>query len=335
METSSFLSVGFTTSYTYDLSIDDKKNRECIWKIEECPLFDELILSWNGRRPFKGKWVFWVSLCQEDKWSSWIRYAEWAPHSQRTFQYAQEGSWIESYQDVVYPKDGDCRAFQVKITAEGGASLDACDTLYVCISFLDQHAPSPPDLALSSVLLPNVPCRSQIQLDHPRAQDLCSPTSITTAINFLSKETKVDPVAFAAKAHDCEFDIYGNWILNTAQAYIDLCGRFRVQVKRLQDFSTLHSYLMRKLPVVVSIRGPLIGSSHPLTFGHLICVIGYDPEKQEVLCIDSGFAEDIKTFVSYPLQDFLLAWGRRQQVAYVFEPKKLETSLAKRLSKNS
>lgn len=329
MTLSSALSTEFTNSLSFSLSSEQKKKDECIWKIEQTRPFDECILSWNGYRPKKGSWSFQVSLKQENRWSPWIQYAKWASNSQSTFKYAEEGSWIESYQDAVYPKNDQCTGFQVKVIAEEGATLETFDTLHICLSSISTYTPMRCNTALPSILLPNPPRKSQMQLNHPRARDLCSPTATSTAINYLLKSNRVDPIAFAAKIHDDAFDIYGNWILNTAQAYEELGGRFYCQVSRLNDFSSLHSRLMKNLPVVISVRGPLIGSSHPLTFGHLICVVGYDADKQRVLCIDSGFSEDEKTFVGYPLDDFMQGWGRRHQIAYIFTPKDLESSLAK------
>ena len=322
------LSADFTKTYSFDLPEGDRRGKEFLWEIGASRLFEELILSWNGKRPEKGKWMFWVSVHQ-GSWSPWIRYAEWGAHSQKTFKYAPQGSFVESYQDFVYPKDGQCDGFRIKVTAEEGADLSRFDTLYVCLSALSSLSIELPTEPLTSKLLSNVPRRSQIQLKHPRAQDLCSPTSTATAINYLLGRKKVDPVEFAAKSHDDEFDIYGNWILNTAQAYHELSGQFRCRVERLPSFSFLHSYLMRNLPVVVSIRGPLPGSSRPHTFGHLICIVGYDSGPQKVLCIDPGFPDDEQTFVGYFLKDFLEAWNRRRNIAYLFEPKNLQSTLAK------
>ena len=290
--------------------------------------FDELIFSWNGMRPKIGKWTFWASIFAEE-WSPWIKYAEWSSKLQKTFKHAPQGSKVESFQDAVYPKDGLCDAFQVKVTAEDGADLKLLDALFVCLSDLSSHAVSVPQETLRTVLLPNVPRRSQLKLEHPRYLDFCSPTATSTAINYLLGAKKTDPIAFAEKIHDDEFDIYGNWILNTAQAFQELGGKFRCRVERLSSFSMLHSFLVRGLPVIVSIRGPLAGSYRPMTFGHLICVIGYDDEQQKVHCIDSGFPEDDQTNVSYPLKDFLDAWARRQNLAYVFTPKGLESALVK------
>lgn len=313
----------FTTTHSYRLKAQDKQSEHFAFQSISSLPFDELILSWNGKRPAIGKWKFFVRLKKEERWSEPILYAEWTSASQRTFKYAPQGAWFESYQDAVYPREGYAHAFEIQVTAEDGASLLHLDTLHVCLSSLHHCGEIWEMPKFASVSLPQITGQSQMCLQHPRASDLCSPTATTTAINYLrrSGQKKIEPLDFAAKVHDDTFDIYGNWILNTAQAYVELEGLFECQTKRLAGFSALHSYLMRKLPVVVSVRGPLPGSSHPLTFGHLICVTGYDAEAKQVLCIDSGFPKDSQTTVRYYLHDFLEAWRRRYQIAYVFLPK--------------
>ncbi|HSX37328.1 MAG TPA: C39 family peptidase [Chlamydiales bacterium] len=312
------MSVSFTKTYCHPLTEQEKNEYELIWELERTHPFDELILSWNGMRPKKGKWVFWVSLFV-DTWSCWIRYAEWGPKLQKTFKYTASGSKVESYQDAVYTNEGLCNAFRIKTTAEGGADLKECHTLFACLSNLSNYSILPPKKSLPSILLANFPRRSQLTLDHPRFLDLCSPTATTSAIHFLLKKRKPpDPLALAKKIHDMEFDIYGNWILNTAEAFHQLKGKFRCHVERLDAFSTLHTYLMKGLPVIASVRGPLTGSFRPLTFGHLLCVIGYDATTQHVLCVDSAFPEDDQTAVSYPLKNFLEAWARRYNITYLF-----------------
>jgi hypothetical protein len=317
MTTLSTLASDFTKTYERDLSKEERECKECVWKMEETRPFDELIFSWNGMRPEIGKWTFWVSVEN----SPWIKYAEWGSTRQMTFKHALQGSTIESYQDAVFSKAGPMHGFQVKVTAEDGADLKELDSLFVCLSNLSSHSVLMPEEPLQTILLPHLPRRSQLKLKHPRFLDLCSPTATSTAINYLLGQKKTDPISFAEKIHDSEFDIYGNWILNTAQSYQELNGQFRCRTERLASFSTLHSYLMRGLPVIVSIRGPLVGSYRPMTFGHLVCVYGYDAKQERIHCIDSGFPEDDQTDASYPLKNFLDAWARRQNLAYVFNPK--------------
>jgi hypothetical protein len=326
MATTSTLSPDFSKTYEWDLESIQRQKKECVWEKENTFPFDELILSWNGIRPAVGKWTFSVSV-YAGKWSPWIRYAEWGKALQKTFKFSAPGEKVESYQDAVYLTEGLSDRFKIKVTATDGADLTQFETLFVCLSNLSSHAVAFPQTPLPSVQLSPFPRRSQLKLQHPRCQDLCSPTATSSAIHYLLKTKESNPIVFAEKVRDMEFDIYGNWILNTAQAFEELGGAFRCHVARLSNFATIHSYLTRGLPVIASVRGPLVGSYLPLTFGHLLCVIGYDAKLQNVLCIDSAFPEDERTFVSYPLKDFLDAWARRENIAYLFTPKTLESAL--------
>ena len=46
--------------------------------------FNELILSWNAKRPLKGKLSFFVSV-KHNYWSRWDKLAEWSHNGQQTF----------------------------------------------------------------------------------------------------------------------------------------------------------------------------------------------------------------------------------------------------------
>lgn len=312
----SFIVLLASFTNTFEFSKQESNSNEWVYEESDGNPFDELIVSWNGFRPSVGKWVFWIRLKQKD-WSPWLRYAEWTADSQKTFKSSPEGSWAESYQDAAYPKNGFCHGFQIKITAEDGANLGTLESLFACASNLKKFQISTPG-PLSTIQLRNVDGQSQMVLDHPRSRDLCSPTSTSTAVNYLLGYRLVSPTIFASKVRDVEFDIYGNWILNTAEAYEELKGSYKVHVQRLNGFQDLHSYLMQGIPVVVSLKGPLPGGALPYSSGHLLCVVGYDAEESKVYCIDSAFPSNDATRVSYSLTDFLEAWGRRKNLSYVF-----------------
>lgn len=303
----------FSTTYERILSEKDLRGTEFIWNLEAVRPFNEAIISWNGMRSGKGKWTLYVSLHQQH-WSPWLKYAEWTPTTQKTFKTAPQDSFAETYQDAAQPKSGHCDALRVKIIAEEGATLFHLDSLYACLSHSPLTIREPPDLP--PLLLSNVPRQSQIVLDHPRNTCMCSPTSTSTAINYLLRRKAIDPLLFASRSHDSEFDIYGNWILNTAEAYQQLNGAYRVYVQRLNDFTALYSHLKENCPVVVSIKGPIPGAPQVYNSGHLICVIGY--ENRRVLSIDPAAPDNESTFVSYALQDFLQAWSLRRNIAYLF-----------------
>lgn len=282
------------------------QNNSPNWEVHPSPPFDECIVSWNGSRPQIGKWVFWISLHQDGLWSSWLRYAEWGACSQRTFH--SESINATTYQDAACPRSGYATGFRIKVEAEEGADLTKLNRLTACISRLSECT-IPPFSPHSPIQISNAPGLSQIALGHPLSQRICSPTSIVNATALLTTH-RWDPIDFAKQVYDDGFDIYGNWILNVAAAP---CPCY---VERLHSFEKIDDQLKRKLPVIVSIRGPLTGTPQPYSTGHLLCVVGYKQEK--VICIDSGFPTDLQTLAEYPLPEFLIAWNRRKNLSYIF-----------------
>lgn len=274
-----------------------------LWEERDTCPFNELILSWNGIRPKQSTWTFWVSFHEGE----WLKYAEWSPDSQQTFK--SIGDFGHTNQDIAVAKEVSTH-FRIKVE---GNELEKLHRLTVCLSHSAHFSPLTPQ-NLTPVLLKDVPRQSQMVLDHPRREGLCSPTATCTAINYLFPSKRLDPIAFASRVYDAGFNMYGNWILNIAESYNQTQSPCRVE--RLADFNALHAHLVQGKPVVVSVQGTLKGTLKSYDEGHLMCVIGYDGT--QVYCIDSRFLTNEATYVSYELTDFLAAWGRRRNLAYTF-----------------
>ncbi len=303
---------------THRSFVSDSPTKKTVEVLETQIPFDELILSWNGFRPKEGFWSFSISL-YKGIWSEFIPLADWGYELQKTFSHNPFDSFAKSYQDVAIVKEGFSTGYRIQVLAKEGATLDLLQS--VTVSFgRPSELTVKPLFDLPSVLLSGVHPTSQQILQHPRAKDLCSPTSTSAAINFLLKERKVNPVHFASQSRDQSFDIYGNWILNTAAAFEALNGQYHTFVARLPDFGALHAQLIKGFPVVVSVRGPLLGAPLPYANGHLILVQGYDREARRVLCMDPAYPTDEQTISSYPLEDFLTCWTeRRKNLSYIFD----------------
>jgi hypothetical protein len=274
------------------------------WEQKSDP-FRELLISWNANRPKMGQYAIAVSVKRND-WSPWFSYAEWRAEGQRSGHVEADGVWV--YQDAVeLSQDG--TAFRVRVKAEGGATLQGFKSLHVCANCLQVSDCEP----IKNVRLA-IPGVSQMVLTDERKRRLCSPISMTAILRYLGRS--VDPIAFAEKVWDEKFDIFGNWVFNTAQGYAELGGEWSCWVEKLSGLGRLHELVSRGMPVVISVRGPLLGSAQAYEKGHLLVVCGF--EGKEVLCMDPAFPTDALTHVRYGMEDLMRAWERRSRIAYVF-----------------
>lgn len=290
-----------------------RKELQQEWKEEGLSAFDELMVSWNARRPKGGKYSIYVSV-KEKEWSPWLLYATWGKDEQSSHSCGSKEAPIRVYQDAVTLNGVVATGFKVKAVAEGGADLKDIYGVHVYTNGKKKEEP----ISYSSPIYLQIPGLSQMALQHPRSDSLCSPTATTAVVRYLLNHSGIDPIGFAKRSWDCHFDIYGNWVLNIAEASTYLGPNWQGWVERLSGFGDIYRQLQRGIPVVVSVRGPLVRSAQPYAKGHLMAVIGYDPEKQEVICMDPAFDSDEKTHVRYPLPNFVEAWERRGKIAYLF-----------------
>lgn len=301
-----------------DASMFHSYSNPKIWTEENIPAFDELFLTWNGNRPLQENYHFYVSVKLED-WSPEILYASWGKNLQSTFISRTPDESILGYQDALNVLKGKkATGFRIRVADDKGSPIDMNLALHV---YTNAENAIDKDRSFDSSILLDVPGISQMQLDHPRNEELCSPTSTTAVIRYLSKNLSLDPLEFAQFSKDKEFDIFGNWVLNLVQASSELGPSWDLWVQRLENFGDIYERLLQNTPVIVSVRGPLQGSASPYAKGHLLAVIGYDVETSQVICMDPAFSKDEETRVRYGLSDFLEAWYRRGKIAYIFSRK--------------
>ncbi|MBT4595056.1 hypothetical protein HOD08_04230 [bacterium] len=312
----------------------DKKN-EFVWEPKAKQPFSECIVSWNAKRPSKGKFVFSVSACVGDEWSPYGKLAEWGAKEQKSFfnQLKAGSAPIRvAHVRTVVDEGRMATDFRVKVEAEDGAKMSGLHKLFATTTNDGIVPPIPKegdfsDLATSVVKW--YPRQSQMELrDHPRFAKLCSPVStwLLTQFHKFGKKVKdcigfphEDVTKFAEAVHDTgTLDIYGNWLFNVAEAHNVLGKKKNCRVTRLKDFGEMYNLIKKQKPVVVSIRGPIPGGITDYAGGHLLSVIGFSKEHQRVICIDPGFRPSKKTLHGYQLLDFLKAWRRSRHLTYLF-----------------
>lgn len=325
--------IAFSSMYSHILGdkLTLERDGSYCWTERNLQNFNELILSWNACRPRKGYFLFRVSVLHAGGWSPLQKIAEWGHKVQRTFGY--EGKHRVHTKHVRVELQGSAMAtgFKVQIVPEGGAHLKDLHALFVSASNIEKYHKTLFGNDLPSVIVPKVPAFTQWTGTHPRCKDFCSPTSTSMIVRYFNRryadaETPKkwghsELLAFADGVHDHSLDIYGNWIMNIAQAYEETGCKVFYRVQRLNNFAELHHYLMQKIPVAVSIRGSLRGCAWPYNNGHFVVVIGWNKEKQMVRCIDPAFKNLRQTARWYHLSDFVRAWGKSRNLSYISLPK--------------
>lgn len=305
-------------TYHYRLSKADRLSNTFIWEKNHLPPFNEVIVSWNADRPQKGEYSIFLSIKTDKGWSPFMQYAEWSKNDQKTFMEKSEELGITLYQDTleIIPHHH-ATGFQVKILAKNGANLTKVASLHTCLTKQENRQHHENFSSNKDFDLPVQPL-SQFGLNVEHCHRLCSPTATVAVLNFLTYNQNIDPIKFSSQVLDSNFDIYGNWVLNVAQAYHELGSKWECWVQRCFGLQDLLIFLVNKTPVVISIRGPIAGSPLPYQEGHLIAVTGYDSSTNEFLCMDPGFPPEKISIVRYKATELEKAWERRGYVSYVF-----------------
>ncbi|MBD3231976.1 hypothetical protein GF322_04955 [Candidatus Dependentiae bacterium] len=299
-------------------NISNKKT--CIWQVHAKKPFDEIIVSWNSFRPRKGQYSFWISL-HHNYWSNWYKIAEWGVKNQQTFVNTRNPCVHLKHVRMILNRGKKANSFRIKVVAEKGADLKNLKALFACVSNMNKFKIDKGNITLPAICLKGIVPQSQMNLKHPRFRDLCSPTSLSMMINYFSNNSinleSYIPEFAQLVLDQCYLDIYGNWILNVAQAFDSLKGKKYFRVERLNNFNHLYSFLKKKIPVAVSVRGFLNGGAKSYENGHFILVVGWSLRKQRVLCIDPAFQDNSNTLRAYRIVDFLQAWGTSRNLSYI------------------
>ena len=215
-------------------------------------------------------------------------------------------------------------AFKVKVASSKGAPLDVLKSLAVSVANLHNFKPAQDGKhidALTSVVLKGVPKISQMALDTPLNNRICSPTSCAMVTGYLDNASYC-PIDFANKSYDKGLDAFGSWPFNMAHAFEKSNGKNWFFNTRLNSFTDVHRQLRRGLPVIVSVRGDLKGAPQSFPNGHLLVVVGWDAKERSVICHDPSSQTHQEVYKKYKYSDFIQAWDRSRRLCYWVEPVK-------------
>lgn len=319
-------SIEWTWSYKKDFTateiLENTNRKQVLFCKNDIPLFSQLIFYWNAFRPEKGYFSFHAQVLDgKNKWHDWHTMINWGKDIQKSF--SNEGTTGTKYCHVrlEMPPKRLAKGVRIKVVAHDGANLSSLRSLGINVANLSafneefNHAIN----LLPSVVINGIPKQSQMVLDHPKADVMCSPTSCGMLMSYLKKQP-LNTLDFALGVYDYGLNSYGSWPFNIAHAFEHCEGEVFFKVMRLPSFFELHSMLQKSIPVVVSVRGKLQGAPKEYNNGHLLLVIGWDKQKQKVICHDPAFDQNEKVYMEYDIKSFCTAWGRSRHLAYVAEP---------------
>lgn len=302
-------------SSAYTLRTDGQRRTILSPEITAPVDFSSLVLSVQYIAPENGWLMTEVQVLQGTKWSKFFKLAFYSARLNHSFDTQEDGSG-QVYVDVLQVKSP-AQAYRFRLTLEGGG--EAPD-VSICLTASDTE----PD-ACAAILPPDV-CQvpvqpvSQMQLavsDADRAR-LCSPTSLTMALNALG--VAADALDTAAAVFDDRARVYGNWTFNTVYAVSK--GLFAC-VTRFQKLSQLEAYIGPESLVAATIsyeRGELTGSAVSHTPGHLVLICGWNDGKIRVADPAAANTQEVIRF--YDAAEFARAWlVNKRGAAYLVRKK--------------
>ena len=299
----------------YHLSGDEAEHIILSPAFETAVEFSSLILSVD----FCPKGQDWlmseVQICQDGTWSPFYKLALYSQKLNHSFD-EQEDNFARVCVDVLQLKKP-AQAYRFRLTVGGEPVLP---TATVCLT--DAHAEYDPCAALppEGKLELDITPISQMRLKISEQDQvrLCSPTSLTMALNALG--IKADPLQTAEGVYDDKAAIYGNWTFNTSYACRKGADAF---VTRFQRLGQLKDFLKKDSLVLASIaydRGGLTGAAVKQTPGHLVLICGWEGDKVRVADPAAALTQEVIRY--YNAEEFARAWlVRKRGLTYIVRKK--------------
>lgn len=278
--------------------------------------FDDLVASLSASVPEGGEAELSARVRFDSGWSEWyplgVKKADgfWSPEA-----FEDEGGKVDV--DTLKLKKN-ATAFRLRVRFKAGKKPVRLLQAAVAVSGSEVPADPPPlstpaaarDLGLSP--------RSQGEAQEKYKHDICSPTSLSMALDFWGKKTDLE--ALAEEVRDKQSQLFGNWPANVAAAGDRGLPGY---VARFDSLADLEGEVAAGRPVIVSItakEGELPGAPYKKTNGHLIVVGGFTPEGDVIAYDPAGKPRDQVRRV-YPRAAFHQVWRvRKRGLAYVLGP---------------
>lgn len=266
--------------------------------------FDALVPSWNATTP-AGTWVQVEARVREGgSWTRWFDLGAWASGTQAIEPHSVDGQstvlW-EVSTDVLQSKGrifGDAYQYRLRLFTDRADSTPTVRSLSFVASDSYRHGESliVPALRQAWGESLDVPARSQ--MIYPDGGEVwCSPTSLSMVMAYWADRTgnrswdQTVPMIVDG-TYDHTYRGWGNWPFNVG--YAASLG-FEGSVSRFAQVEQLERWTQTGLPVIASIAWNndfssqrLSGAALPVSYGHLLVVVGFTLEGDVVVNDPAG-----------------------------------------------
>lgn len=276
--------------------------------------FSSLVLSGNMSADNEACLLLEAQVYRGGEWSGFYKLGLLSAQFKRSFP-PQEDTFGRVETDELC-LSAPAEAYRFRLKSSGEVSLNG---LWAC----GVRAPFAYDVKSASRLPSGTFCAavepvSQMEQKHPDKRRICSPVSVSMALNALGCQTRLG--SFLQDVFDQSAAVYGNWTFNTAAAGMrgvqSFVRRFS-SLEELKDFVTPESFAVASISYG---RGQLDGAPMESTAGHLVLVRGW--EKRKVLVADPAAATKETVLRAYDARQFADAWLlNKKGVAYIVRKK--------------
>jgi hypothetical protein len=257
----------------------------------------------------------------ERGWSPWFEFGVFSPNGGSASVKDQQNPFGRMETDLL-TLSSPSRSLRYRVTLKTAAGAGAFLRL-VSVTYTNTDAPYNEARAVNKpasfkpVRL-DVPKYSQMTTQVDYSKDICSPASLTMALNHFGLKALV--LETAAGVLDSAENIYGNWTFNTM--FAGSLGLY-AWPSRFDSLEDARGYLAAGILLVASVTfGPDELKRSPLkkTKGHLLVIKGFDA-KGNVLVNDPAAADESAVDRVYDRKEFARAWLKNKYgTAYILAP---------------
>ncbi len=323
MPTKIFKQASILPAYTLFLTPSDFKNLKInkdlqvfVSKTIKAPFnFDSLVPSLNVI--YKSKDAAVLMQCAvktEQGWSPLYKLFYLSKNYKKTFSDLKD-KFISRQADTIIPRTKTA-AFKLQITVLGNAKINLITAALTNRDIKHNTELSLESLGVTNIELPIKPISQKEYKIKSLRNEICSPTSLTMALNYFGKKVNLDNTIKGV--FDEGAKIYGTWPFNTAYA-----GELGLKscVVRCSSLAQAEAEIYQARPLIISIEfknGELKNAPVKQTEGHLIILTGLD-ENGDFIAIDPA-AKTAKTARRiYSRKDLAKVWLKNKRgLAYAF-----------------